>query len=363
MTLYRIQKEKADGRIFHQYSRSPFPADFSFTNDGLLRPTDWAAPKLRYNEMRGEWVAISTSRNNRPFLPPEKWCPLCPESDPQFPTEVPASNRLYEWAVFENMFPALAPGESGPARCEVVLYSSHHHSTLGDEPLESIEGLIEVWQDRSRTLAQEGHAQVFIFENKGAEIGVTLHHPHGQIYAFSQIPPFLMKEHLQAHTFHKETGKCHICSIVEKEIQAGSRLVLETERLVAFVPFAARYPYEVHISTKNHRPLVEHLDARERRELAWMLKTLIHKYDGLFGFAMPYILCHHQSPSTNPSDATYHWHLELYPPYRSKDKLKYLAGVESGTGFFVNDTLPEAKAQELRNCPLSSELISAQRKL
>jgi len=348
MDIFKFEARKHDGRRFIQYGRTPFPADFSFSSEGLARPADWRAPSLRYHAMRDEWVAISTSRNTRPFLPPKEYCPLCPQRDPAFPTEIPVSDRVYELAAFENMFPALAPGEQGPGRCEVVLYSPHHEGTLGGESLEQIEALLHVWQDRSRSLAAEGHTQVFIFENKGAEVGVTLHHPHGQIYAFNHVPPFVAREHDAARAHYVRTGECHICSLAHAEISDGSRVVIETPTVVAHVPFAARYPYEVHVTTRAHRPLFEHLEPQELTDLALVLKRLIFKYDGLFGFPMPYIMAHHQSASTEPNDPTYHWHLEFYPPYRSRDKLKYLAGVESGTGFFVNDTLPEDKAAELR---------------
>jgi UDPglucose--hexose-1-phosphate uridylyltransferase len=129
-------------------------------------------------------------------------------------------------------------------------------------------------------------------------------------------------------------------------------VVLESPSLVAFVPFAARYPYEVHVTSKQHRPLFEQLKNGELAELALLLKRLLFKFDSLFGFSLPYIMAHHQSESVDPGDRTYHWHLEFYPPFRTRDKLKYLAGVESGTGFFINDTLPEQKAAELRDIPV-----------
>ena len=349
MRIFKFEARKADGRAFIQYSRESFPVDFKFERGGLQRPAEWAAPVLRYNAMRCEHVAVSTSRNARPFLPPKEYCPLCVERDAAFPTEIPVSPRVYEWAVFENMFPALAPRPEGIGKCEVVLYSPEHESTLASQPLDQIEGLMHVWRDRSRCLgALPFIRQVFLFENKGAEVGVTLHHPHGQIYAFRDTPPFIAREHEAAKAHFQNTGKCLICSLAQDELDAKSRVVLETDSLVAYVPYAARYPYEVHVTTKVHRPLFEQLDDGELTELALLLKRLFYKYDNLFGFPMPYIMAHHQAESQAPEDRTYHWHLEFYPPYRSRDKLKFLAGVESGTGFFVNDTLPEQKAAELQ---------------
>ncbi|MCA2958740.1 MAG: galactose-1-phosphate uridylyltransferase [Silvanigrellales bacterium] len=349
MRLFKFESRKADGRAFIQYSKDSFPVDFGFLSEGLTRPADWEPPALRYNAMRDEYVAISTSRNSRPFLPPKEYCPLCPARDSAFPTEIPETGRLYEWAVFENMYPALAPRPDGIGKCEVVLYSPHHDSTLAMEPLEHILGLMHVWRDRSKSLgALPFIRQVFIFENKGAEVGVTLHHPHGQIYAFREPPPFLAREHAAARAHFQTNGRCLVCDLAQNELETSSRVVLETPSLVAFVPYAARYPYEVHVTTKAHRPLFEALEDNELSELALLLKRLLFKYDALFGISLPYIMAHHQAESTEPGDRTYHWHLEFYPPHRTRDKLKFLAGVESGTGFFVNDTSPEGKAAELR---------------
>lgn len=350
MRLFKYESRKADGRVFLQYSTESFPVDFCMRDDGLLRPSNWQPPALRYNKMRDEYVAISTSRNARPFLPPKEYCPLCPARDEAFPTEIPKTGRAYEWAVFENMYPALAPQPEGIGKCEVVLYSPHHDATLATEPLEQVEGLMHVWRDRSRSLGRLPFIrQVFIFENKGAEVGVTLHHPHGQIYAFRDTPPFLAREHAAAKAHFQNTGRCLVCDLATIELEFKGRVVLETPSLVAFVPYAARYPYEVHVTTKTHRPLFEDLEDQELSELALLLKRLLFKYDALFGISLPYIMAHHQSESTDPHDRTYHWHLEFYPPHRTRDKMKYLAGVESGTGFFVNDTSPEEKAAELRD--------------
>ena len=128
---------------------------------------------------------------------------------------------------------------------------------------------------------------------------------------------------------------------------------MESDDLVAYVPYAARYPYEINITTKAHRPLIEDLNSSEVKQLALMLKRVIYKYNQLFGFEMPYIMAHHQAKAQDYDCQSYHWHIEFYPPYRTAEKLKYLAGVESGTGMFINDTIPEEKAEILRSieCP------------
>lgn len=352
--IYKNIFTKSDGRRWIQFSRTAFDENFTVLDQGHVRPTDWEAPKLRYNRMRDEYVAISASRNNRPFLPPKEFCPLCPvssyESDlngNKVKTDTPITNKEYEWAVFENMFPGLSEiNESGHA--EVVLYAPEHDGSLARSSEQHIEGLIQVWQDRSKEIGAMNHVkQVFIFENKGEEVGVTLHHPHGQIYGFNHIPPFIKAEWETAKTFHKTNNACLICDIIALEIEFKERIVINSETIVAFVPEAARYPYEVHITCKNHRPRIEDLTENEVEDLARVLKELLQKYNKLFDKQLPYIMAHHQAPH-GESSPHYHWHIEFYPPNRTKEKLKYLAGVESGTGMFINDTVPEQKAHELR---------------
>lgn len=352
--LHKFEWRKPDGRSWIQYSRTPYPQNYSPQKAGLVRPGTWTPPHLRWNEMRGEFVSISASRQDRPFLPPREYCPLCPstpiDGGHALETEVPLDSIPYSWAVFENMFPGLSQVPNcHTGRCEVILYSPRHDSTLAREPLSQIAGLIEVWQDRCLSIEQDNDIEfVFPFENKGTEIGVTLHHPHGQIYAFNHLPPFIKNEHLVAFEHHNRTGTCLICSMTEKELKDKERIVFESDEIVAFVPFAARYPYEVHITSKKHRPLIHQLIEAERLQLAMALKTILMKYDSLFGFPMPYIMAHHQAAARDVDCPHYHWHLEIYPPYRTAQKLKYLAGVESGTGLFINDTFPEEKAKELR---------------
>jgi UDPglucose--hexose-1-phosphate uridylyltransferase len=370
--LHKFEWRKPDGRVWIEYSRQPYPDDYRLTGPVVERPESWTPPHLRWHAMRGEFVSISASRQDRPFLPPREYCPLCAPSAGDdgviVPSEVPFGGQRYSWAIFENMFPGLSAGKAAGSernspgaarcavtgRCEVVLYSPRHDSTLAYESLSHIEGLIAVWQDRCLALEkEEGLAYLFPFENKGTEIGVTLHHPHGQLYAFNHVPPFVANEHRIAASHHAHTGECLVCTLAGEEERSGERLVILTNTMVAFVPYAARYPYEVHITSRRHRPLIHQLDEVERRELAIVLKTVLLKYDRLFNFPMPYIMVHHQAAARDGQCPSYHWHIELYPPYRSAEKLKYLAGVESGTGLFINDTFPEEKAAELRAIEVS----------
>jgi UDPglucose--hexose-1-phosphate uridylyltransferase len=349
--LYQSKIVKNDGRIWVSFDTKPILTNVpKLEKTHLVRSTAWKHPHLRWNEMRGEYVSIAASRQHRPFLPPPEYCPLCISTNENFPTEVPSD--FYRWASFENLFPGLsAQSENVTGYCEVVLYTQNHSSTLAQESLAQIEGLFYVWQNRSKEIGNmPGIEQVFLFENKGAEIGVTLSHPHGQIYAFNHVPLFLQQEHLSAKRWFQRTNECLVCELIQREINFSQRIICETETIIAYVPEAARYPYEVHITTKLHRPRIENLTMKECVECATVLKSILQKYDNLFGFSLPYILVHHQCDNSLEVEASYHWHIEIYPPHRSATKLKYLAGVESGTGFFINDTFPEEKAQELKNC-------------
>ncbi|HUQ34083.1 MAG TPA: galactose-1-phosphate uridylyltransferase [Pyrinomonadaceae bacterium] len=317
--------------------------------------------ELRWNPLLGEWVATATHRQERTFLPPADFCPLCPTAPGGFPTEVPEST--YDIVVFENRFPSLrsdppAPAVEGselyPVRpaegvCEVIVYTPNHSSTLAAEPVEQIYKLVQVWTDRFRALDALAFVDyVFIFENKGEAIGVTLHHPHGQIYAYPFIPPRILTELEQSRAHFEKTRSCLICDIMSEERRDGRRIVAENDSFVAVIPFFARYPYEVHISPVRHLQALDELDEREQRDLAEILKALLTAYDKLFNLSFPYMMVLHGRPSDGGDYDHYHFHIEFYPPLRTATKLKYLAGSETGAGLFINDTLAEEKAAELR---------------
>jgi len=316
---------------------------------------------MRWNPVMGEWVVTATHRQDRTFLPPAGYCPLCPTAEGGFPTEI--SEPSYEMVVFENKFPSLrlTPGEPTvqgtelmPVRpslgyCEVVLYSSDHKGSLAELPLQKIQHLVRVWKDRYEELGSKPEIDyVFIFENKGEAIGVTIHHPHGQIYAFSYLPPRIERELTNEANHFEKTGKCLHCEILKQEFEEKKRIVVETEMFVAIIPFYARYPYEVHLYAKKHLAALDQFSEDEQDDLAKALSILLKKYDGLWGFSMPYMMVMHQKPTDGKDWPGCHFHIEFYPPLRTPEKLKYLAGCESGAGTFVNDTLPEVKAAELR---------------
>lgn len=317
--------------------------------------------ELRWNPLLGEWVVTATHRQERTFLPPADFCPLCPTAPGGFPTEVPESD--YDIVVFENRFPSFrsAPEppcvesrEFSPVRpaqgvCEVILYAPRHSSTLAQEPVEQIYKLVMVWIDRFRELgALEFVDYVFIFENKGEAIGVTLHHPHGQIYGYPFIPPRISRELEQSRAHREQTTHCLICDIKADEVRDGRRIITENRSFVGYIPFFARWPYEVHIVSARHLQALTDLDDREQKDLASILKSLLGAYDRLFALSFPYMMVIHQRPTDGLPYDYYHLHIEFYPPMRSANRLKYLAGSESGAGLFINDTLAEQRAAELR---------------
>jgi UDPglucose--hexose-1-phosphate uridylyltransferase len=265
--------------------------------------------------------------------------------------------------VFENRFPSLRPDPPVPAVegselypvrpaqgvCEVVLYSADHKTTLAEESVEQIYQLVRVWTDRFIELgALEYVKYVFAFENKGEAIGVTLHHPHGQIYGYPFIPPRIERELEQSLAHRERNGSCLLCDVVAEEILDGRRIVAENNSFVAFIPFFARWPYELHLCSRRHLQALTDMNELEQHELAAMLKMVLVAFDRLFNISFPYMMVLHQRPVDGGSYDHYHFHIEFYPPLRTATKMKYLAGSETGAGLFINDTLAEEKAAELR---------------
>ena len=330
--------------------------------------------ELRWNPLLGEWVITATHRQDRTFLPPKDFCPLCPTRPGGPPTEIARGD--FDVAVFDNRFPSLqadppTPAVSGteltpvaPAAgaCEVVVYTPRHEGSLRDASLGKLRRLIAVWADRTTQLAHRSDVEyVFVFENKGEVIGVTLAHPHGQIYAYPFVPPVVAREVASAEAHRSETGGCLWCDVRAQERADGGRVIFEAEGWTATVPFFARWPYEVHLVPERHVGLLSELGAHERDGLAVVLKAVLAKYDRLFGFSLPYVMAVHQAPVGTDASDGYHLHFEFYPPNRTASKLKYLAGSEAGAGAFINDTLPEETAARLRSLePTSVEAVRAE---
>jgi len=312
-------------------------------------------PELRFDPLRAEWVAYASERNDRTFLPTD-FCPLCP-SGPDGDSEIPVDD--FEVVVFENRFPAFGPDrvDGRPVRpattgCEVIVYTAQHDLTLAGLSRDRVKLLVDVWADRYRELGGRPEvAYVFIFENKGREMGVTLSHPHGQVYALPFVPPVVQSELQAARGHAAETGRCLHCMEIEREA-AGPRCLFEKEGMLAFVPRAARWPYEVHLYPRRHVSSVADLDEAERWRLAEALLRVSGDYDRHFGFSAPYVMAVHQAPTDGRAWPEAHLHFEFYPPHRRSDRLKQLAGIEIGVGIYVNDTKPETTAAELRQADL-----------
>ena len=297
--------------------------------------------ELRWHPLLGQWVTVAPARQERTYHPDADHCPLCPTRPGKAPTEIPELD--YHIAVFENRFPSYTR-EQG--RCEVVCYTPDHDSSLGAQPLQQVRDLVEVWQDRVRELsALEGVRYVYVFENRGEEIGVTLSHPHGQIYGYPFIPPLIATELASSRAHRRQTGRCLYCDVLLEE--KGDRTVVEEEGWLAFIPYFARWPYEVHIAPRRHLGSLLDLDDAEAWGFARVLKNLLERYDRLFDKPLPYVMAMHARPPGR-GHRHHHFHVEFYPPNRTADKLKYLAGSELGAGAFLLDARAEDTAKQLR---------------
>lgn len=323
---------------------------------------------MRQDILTGDWISVAAARQNRAFLPPAELDPLAPQS-PANPSEIPST---YDVAVFENKSPSFGPGlaaatgdapeasdpprglddlaelglgrtRSSVGRCEVVCFSPEHSGSFGTQTVTRARTVIEAWADRTAALSQlPGVEQVFPFENRGEAIGVTLHHPHGQIYSYPYITPRTQRL-LDAVD---RTSPDLFQRILEFE-QAGPRVVLRGEHWTAFVPFAARWPVELHVLPHRHVPDFAGLTDAERDELAPFYLRLLRGVDALYDTATPYIAAWHQAPVHVGRDSV-RLNLQITSPRRAADKLKYLAGSEAAMGAWIGDVPPETAADRLR---------------
>ena len=324
---------------------------------------------MRQDVLTGDWVSIAAARQNRVFLPPADQDPLAPQS-PGNPSELPA---VYDVAVFENRSPSFGPAlgrgldastpqgadpprglddlaqlglgrtRSAVGRCEVVCFGPETTGSFGTQSVGRARTVIEAWADRTAALsALPGVEQVFPFENRGEQIGVTLHHPHGQIYAYPYVTPRTTRL-LDAID---RTSPDLFQRILDSE-REGPRVVLSGEHWTAFVPFAARWPIEVHLLPHRQVPDFAATNPDEREELAGLYRRLLRGIDALYGTPTPYIAAWHQAPVHLGRD-TVRLHLELTSPRRAADRLKYLAGSEAAMGAWIADVRPEDAADRIR---------------
>ncbi len=330
-------------------------------------------PEMRQDPLTGEWIPMASHRMNRTFLPAADSCPLCPARPGAAYSDGEIPDTDYDVVVFENRFPALlappdgTPGEAwsvdgdplwptrtAAGRCEVVCFSAEHEASFADLSPRRARTIIEAWADRTTELSRlPGIRQVFAFENRGREIGVTLPHPHGQIYAFPFVTPRtrLMLDRAAEH--RARTGRNLLRDVLDAERRAGTRVVLESEHWTAYVPAAARWPVEVHLAPHRDVPDLPALDDAERDDLATVYPELLRRLDRFFvaddgvHIPLPYIAGWHQAVVGEGRDLG-RLHLQVFSVLRAPGKLKYLAGVESGMGAWISDTTPERIAVRLQ---------------
>ncbi|MDQ1618806.1 MAG: UDPglucose--hexose-phosphate uridylyltransferase [Actinomycetota bacterium] len=351
----------ADGREIVYYDESDH-AEHVLVDPRDL-PETTTRSEIRYDAALDEWVAMASHRQGRTHLPPSDECPLCPSTETRH-TEIPSPS--YDVVVFENRFPSFATSvadvtplstDAGPdllvrqpghGRCEVVCFTSDHSSSFSQLSPARVRTVIEAWVDRTIALAALPHVeQVFCFENRGEEIGVTLAHPHGQIYGYPFVTPRSRQMLDSARRYRERTWRNLFADLLAAEQADGSRIVTRSELWTAFVPAAARWPMEVHLYPNRHVADLPGLTDEERDDFAEIYLDVLRRFDALYESPMPYIAGWHQAPVRIDRDLAY-LHLELFSVRRAAGKLKYLAGSESGMGAFINDVLPEQAAAMLR---------------
>ena len=315
--------------------------------------------ELRYDPLQRAWIMYNAQRQDRSYLPSTADCPLCPSTRSR-QSEIPASD--YEVVVFENRFPALAaglaaareptsellPARPGAGRCEVICFTSDHDASFADLSPDRVRLVTAALVDRTAELSKlPGVEQVYCFENRGREIGVTQPHPHGQIYACPFVTPRTSRMLSSARAYARRTGRNLFDDLVAAERAAGTRIVRAGRHWVAFVPHAARWPYEVHLYPVRRVPDLAGLQPPELDELAVFQLDLLGRLARLFSAPAPYISAWHQAPARSVR-REFALHLELFTLRRADDKMKFLAGAESGMDAFASDILPERAAERLR---------------
>ncbi|GHG47305.1 galactose-1-phosphate uridylyltransferase [Flavimobilis marinus] len=385
MAVRRTHTHMADGRDLFYFDDSepyvsgaatrrlddPRPLTPRFGPDSPLA----RGPQMRRDPLTGEWVPMATHRMDRTHLPPADANPLAPAKPGAEYSDGEIPDTDYDVVVFENRFPSLlrVPGEPDDAtaldgeeiwevrpavgRCEVICFSPDATKSLADVSETRMRTIIEAWADRTAELSRlDGIAQVFAFENRGEAIGVTLHHPHGQIYAYPYLTPRTTTMLGQARAHRERTGGNLIADVMAAELRSGRRVIAESEHWVAYVPAAAKWPVEIHLAPKDtSRPIPDlaALTEAERADLAPMYLELLARCDRFFAhpdgtpLRLPYIAGWHQAPVGEGRDDL-RLHLQLFSIQRAPGKLKYLAGSESGMGAWISDTVPEKIADRLR---------------
>jgi UDPglucose--hexose-1-phosphate uridylyltransferase len=388
--VWRSSGWLADGREIIYFDESPGLGRADFRDGRSLAPLatppsgpvadrdDGPGGGLRWDPLMGEWVMFATRRRNRPVLPPADLCPLCP-SRPGRRTEIPAPD--YDVVVFENRFPALhgvaadavrrplpSPDlllatdsqlEAGPlplvqhtgcGRCELICFTDKHDASFAGLSHRRVRTVLEALADRTRVLgAMPGVQHVYCFENRGEEVGVTLHHPHGQVYAFPFVPPRTSRLLARTRSHRARADRNLFDDLVASELADERRVVARSEHWIAFVPPAPRWPYEVMLFPAVRVPDLPTLPGPVRATFGPVYRDVLQRLDGLFGAPMPYIAAWQQAPVRGrASRGEFALHLQVLPVGRGPGEVKFLAGTESAAGVWSNDVFPEVAARRLR---------------
>jgi len=357
-SINKVSAKLFDGRDIHYFddAGSSHPQNRKpDLRDSAERPP---LAELRQDPLNGEWIAVAAHRHTRAFLPPSNQCPLCPTTADNL-SEIPDN---FDVVVFENKNPAfgdlpvgssipdlsinskISSGEKRPAvgRCEVVVFSPEHKGSLGQMPVARVLTVLEALADRTDELQRlPGVKQVFPFENRGQEIGVTLHHPHGQIYSYPYITPRTQK------LLEMASSNPSLFDEILSFEKNSDRVLIETDSFLAYVPFAARWPMEAHLLPKRHVANHAELSFDEREELASVYSSLLRAFETVYETPSPYIAAWHQAPRSDGAK-NLRLQLQITSPRRAADKLKYLAGSESAMGAFIADIPAETIAAQLR---------------
>ena len=357
--IVRQDRKLSDGRTISYYDSKPVAREAIDTRPVEKRP---GLGELRLDALTNEWVVMAAHRQARVFLPPKELCPLCP-TKPGLLSEIPEAN--YEVAVFENLSPSLAiagsdwklpeydglntPIVDAAGFCEVLCYTDQHEANFGSLSLEQIRIVMEAWRDRTREISKLPNiANIFPFENRGVEVGVTLHHPHGQIYSYSYLPPRVEKmlkiatDHLAKHS------RPLLTDIIAREIKDEVRIVSQNSDWIAYVPFASRYPFEIHIAPKVFTADLAELTDAQADAFGAVAKESLERLDGVFGIEMAYMASWHQAP-VHVGRKALGLHMQITSIRRAPGKLKYLAGSESAMQAFIMDLKPEQSAAQMRD--------------
>lgn len=360
--IARTDRTMADGRIIRYYDTQGQSRDVLDSRPVEEQP---GIGELRLDPLVNEWVAMAAHRQGRIFLPPKELCPLCPTRG-ELLTEIPEHD--YEVVVFDNRSPSFRPPQGdfalpdllGPGtdigvaagKCEVICFTADHGQSFKDLSPQRVRTLLEAWRDRVSELSREPFIEhIAPFENRGEEIGVTLSHPHGQIYAYPFLPPRVTKMLDVAERYKAATGRVLFDDVVARELKEGERIIARNDQWVAYVPYASRYPFEIHLTTLHPVPDLAALNPAQCGAFPEIALEVMKRLDGVFGIEMAYIAAWHQAPVRNGRDLLrLHW--QITSVRRAPGKLKYLAGSESSMGAFIMDMRPEQSAGQLKDVQL-----------